>query len=562
MTDPRPRPVPNRSRALALLAAAAVASLAAPASAEVLRLENGRSMHGTIDRGYLDPDFVRIQLFATGGTVKVRWEHLISEDRDRYQIDLGLKEDEEAQELKVDGHKVEFKNMGSAPRFGLVLNPEAMDAGASAMVRLQTDGKLEEYPAGQIAKISDARLDLVQVYTPIQAYEIRRDEIQPVTGRGHYDLAEYARRVGAYEAAKEHYLEAKADPDFAETALGKTVESRLARLDLLIRNSALQDQIDGLKRGLIVARAQRNFQKAATMYLDIREEMFRMMQEHTEKELQKEFRMVELATRVEAERRAFFQKNMAPEVYRRIKELTYAKAREQKEKNIPPGISRQERAVLEAKGTYQGARQYAQRQLLQELWDSLLKDVGASRVLAELQATAEKDPSKITEEDRKRMERMVAMEKSLKQDLADFWANRNKNINTTTSFGYGSFIILKRDAAAGRKAAGAGGAGGNQGGNRGGNAGNRGGTTQKAVAATTPEQWWDQASTKEKQDWLLSYFAKFGGFLEVIRDWEVPCESCAGLGYKVSQVAGTGEAEATRCTVCNGADSVLKIKWR
>ncbi len=549
-----------RTAAGAALGAVILAGLAAPpAAADELRLVTGRAMHGTVDRGYLDPEYVRIQLFATGGVVKVRWDHVVARDRDRWQIDLGLKEDDQGEALKVDGHKVLFNNNDT--RYGLIQNPDAMDGGPAAIIRLLSQGHVEEYPRSQIAKVEDARLDLPQVYTPRQAYEARRDEITPVTGRGHFDLAEYSRMVGAYEEALEHYKLAREDGEFAQTALGKSCESRVARTEILVKNKALQEQLDTVKRSLIVARSQRNFQRAASMYVGLREDMLRIMEQHPDPELQKEFRVVELGTRVEAERRAFFQRNMAPEVYRRLRAACHERSREQKVKDIPPGIDRAKRAELEQKGTFQGARQWAARQCAQDLWDSLLRDVGATKILEDLRKIAEKDATKLTEEDRKRIDRLERLEKSQKAEILEFWNGRSKSMNTVTTFGYGSFIISKADRLKdlGAKKAPAQPQGGNRNQPRNQPRSNQG---KKADQAKTADQWWDAASSKEKSDWLVSYFAKYAGVLEIIQEWNAPCSDCGGLGYHVAHVASTGDAEATRCDVCNGAGDVIKLRWR
>ena len=78
--------------AAGLLVAAAVLPIGAigPVRADVIRLENGKVMHGTVDRSWVDRDHIRVQLFSTGGVVRVRWDHLIPEDRDQWQEDLGL----------------------------------------------------------------------------------------------------------------------------------------------------------------------------------------------------------------------------------------------------------------------------------------------------------------------------------------------------------------------------------------------------------------------------------------------------------------------------------------
>lgn len=538
--------------------AALLAGLAASsaARADVLRLENGRSMHGTVDRGFVDEKALRIQLFSTGGTVKVRWEHLIAEDRDRWQVDLGLRESEEAKELKVDAHRLLFVT-GAQVVVGKVLNPEALEGPATGDVRVLVKGRELRYPKGQIARAEPVRVDLVLVYTPRQAYEEKRDQIAPNNGPGHFDLAEYARLVGAYDEAKEHYLRAKEDEIWKDTAQGRLVESRLATLEVLLQNRSLQNDLDGVRALLIDARNQKDFGKAGRIYLEAREEAFRIMTEVKDPKVQKEFKIPDLAQRIEVERRKFFQNRLPVHMYATVRNLMYAKVKEQKVKDFPPGITAQEKAALTMKGTFEGARQYASRGVTEDLWNSVLKEVGAQEKLDELKALGEKDPAKLTDADRARGLRLASMEKTLKAELLDFWANRNKNSFMVTNYGYGTFVVTGSTLKLTRKPPAQGGGGGNRGGG-----GGKAGSARPVDEVKTPDQWWEEANSKEKQDWLLSWYAERGGLFEAFRTWDEPCDSCGGLGYKKISVAATGEEEAERCKVCNGAKVLRKVKWR
>jgi hypothetical protein len=526
------------------------------AHAEVLRLDNGRTMHGTVDRGFIDEEYVKIKLFSTGGVVRVRWEHLIHEDRDQWQIDLGLKEEEDDKALQFDGHKLLFLNNDT--RLGYILNPEAMEGPPSTIVRFQTQGKVEEYPRAQIARVDNVALDISQVYTPMQAYEAKFEQIQPTTGYDHHALAEYARKVGAYDKAKEHWTEAQDDDEFMATDQGRRVESNLARIDILIRNQALRAELDVVKRMLVVAKSQRSFQRAAEMYRDARTEVFRLQTENEDEAVQKALKIPQLAKRTEVERRKFFERHLPREVYRRLRAMFYSKSREKKVKDIPPGVSRAERAKMETQGTFEGARQYSARQAKLDLWNGIFEDVGATKTLMEWQEKVEKDPTSITEEDQKELARLASMEKSLKRELAQFWEDRSKKHHTTTSYGYGTFIVDKGNSEnlkTKRKPR------SNRGGRN--SRGNRGGSSSKKTKqATTQDEWWEQANAKERQNWLLSYFAERSDVLEVVRWWHVDCDNCAGLGYKLINVAATGEQEAHRCTTCNGVGIIRKVKWR
>jgi hypothetical protein len=537
------------------------AVLAPAARAETLRLENGRVMHGTVDRGFVDEQYMRIQLFSTGGVVKVRWDHLIPEDRDQWQVDLGIKESQEAQELKVDGYKVLFVN--NEIHYGAILHPESLDAGPSAEVHVQEKGKEYTYARDRIARAEPMRLALELVYTPRQAYEMKRDEINPNNGQSHFDLADYSRAVGAYDEAKDHYTKAKEDRDFMNTPQGKQVDSKLATLEIVIRNQGLLEELRKVRVHMAAGRSsQTEFAKAAKEFLMARDDMFRLMDENPDKKVQAELKLVDLATQVDKERRTFFEKRMPAEVYRWLQKTAYDKAHEQKVKDIPPNLNRQDRAELEMKGTFEGARQYFVRQVREDLWAYLIKAVGASEQLEEIKKIVEKDPAKLTPEDKKRAVRLATMEKGLITELQSYWKDRAKTGGYTTSYGLGTFIVVPNDLKLTRKPPPtqkkSGGGGGKK------QQQQQQQQQQQAVdVVKTPEQWWEEASVNDRKNWLLSLCAeKAVDLLEVGRAWNEDCDACGGLGYKKVTEASTGEESAVRCTVCNGAKVVRKVRWR
>lgn len=535
--------------------------LAPPARAETLRLENGRVMHGTVDRGFVDEQYMRIQLFATGGVVRVRWDHLIPEDRDQWQVDLGIKESQEALELKVDGYKILFLN--NDVLYGAILNPEALDAGPTAEVRVLSKGKEYTHPRGQIARAEPMRLALELVYTPRQAYEKKRDEINPNNGQSHFDLAEYSRAVGAYDESKEHYGKAKEDPDFLNTPQGKQIESKLASLEILIRNQGLLEDLRKVRVDMAVGRSsQTEFVKAARAFLTARDEMARLMEENPDKKVQAELKLVEVATQVEKERRIFFEKRMPAEVYRWLQKTAYEKAHEQRVKDIPPNLDRQARADLEMKGTFEGARQYFTRQVREDLWAYISREVGASDILDEIKKIVDKDPTKLTEADKTRATRLAKLDKALSTELQDYWKDRSKTGGFTTSYGLGTFIVVPSDLklvrkppASSQKKSGSGGGKKQQ--------KQQQQQPQVVDVVKTPEQWWDEASVNDRKNWLLSLCAEKNlTLLEVARAWNEDCDACGGLGYKKVTEASTGEEGAVRCPVCNGAKVVRKVRWR
>ena len=545
-------------RNFALAAAAGLIAAAAgllpgatdPVRADVIRLENGKVMHGTVDRSWVDRDFMRVQLFSTGGVVRVRWDHLIREDRDQWQQDLGLKESKESLELKVEAHRfwVESRPL---PRFGLILNPADLEKQGTE-IKVLSKGATESFPRAMIVRVEPFRLDLALVFTPRQAYERRRDELNPVTGLGHAQLADYARLVGAYEEAKEHYLEAKKDADYAGSGPGKALDSKLATLDVLIRNRSLQQELDKVRVTLLEARTQSEFAKGAEFFLRARETMFRIQTEVTDKKVRQELKIDALAQSVDAERRKFFQARLFGEWKKRVQAAAYAKATERKIQDIPPGTDRAEAAEMKMKGTFEGAKNYFSRKAKDDIETALLRDSGASKYLEELKELMEKAPEKLTEADQQRMKRLITMEKMLKAEMEDYWTNRAKGAFVVTTYGNGTFIVTGNQLTLKRKppAKGSGGSSAKK------------PAQQAQDVVRTPEQWWEEAPVQERVNWLLCWFAEKAQKFETLKVWDDDCTDCSGLGYKKSSAASTGEEEVTRCVTCNGAKVKRKVRWK
>src|SRR5258705_3961669 len=109
-------------------------------------------------------------------------------------------------------------------------------------------------------------------------------------------------------------------------------------------------------------------------------------------------------------------------------------------------MSKQDQAIAMMKGTFEGARQYFTRQATEDLVNFLVKMVGSSEKLAELQKIMEKDPTKITDADKDRARRLATLETELRNEIVNkFWKDRAKTGGYTTSYGEGTFIVVKPD---------------------------------------------------------------------------------------------------------------------
>ena len=294
----------------------------------------------------------------------------------------------------------------------------------------------------------------------------------------------------------------------------------------------LEDGLRAVHAGLDAARNDpSDFAGVALRLQGARDAMFRIMLDVKDPDRRREPGIEELALRVEQERRALLQERMPEEAYRWLRSTAGSKAREQEAGDILPAGDREMAGRPGKAGTPGAALGYFYRQAERDLFDHLARAFVPENEAAELDGLLQADPADLTEAEKQRAIRLSHVRKGLRAELADCWARRDMRGGCTTSYGSGSILVL--DAPVGRER-----------------------------RAGTPEQWWEAAPAKEREEWLLSAYAERGGLLEVVRAWNEPCGTCGGQGSTPVADPSTGTGRDEGCRACNGCGSTRRVRWR
>jgi hypothetical protein len=92
-----------------------------------------------------------------------------------------------------------------------------------------------------------------------------------------------------------------------------------------------------------------------------------------------------------------------------------------------------------------------------------------------------------------------------------------------------------------------------------------GGGAAGAEAQIDPEEYWKGWSLGGRADWIVAYYAEFGGDLEMVRVTVEPHAECGGTGFLEIISAGAGGGVAPRLVPdpnCNGVGVKRRIKFR
>jgi hypothetical protein len=85
----------------------------------------------------------------------------------------------------------------------------------------------------------------------------------------------------------------------------------------------------------------------------------------------------------------------------------------------------------------------------------------------------------------------------IRTKILQAWCNRDKSARKTTSYGSGTFLVVAPPAG--------------------------------AAKAEEAEEWWRDATADERKEWILSFCAENGGFVEVVRSSDDPCPTNHGV---------------------------------
>ncbi|MCE9634159.1 MAG: zinc finger-like domain-containing protein [Planctomycetes bacterium] len=487
-----------------LLGLLVITGIGAIAQADVVELVGGRAVQGRILSGQTSEEALALELYDTGGTILVKWDHIVPARAKELRVQTGIEVSED-EAPTVAGHRVLL--VTGQVLEGLVLNPDAKDG----PVQLKTRTSVQNIDRSQWVRTDPTELDGLLVYKPEEWYQIRRDQSPPDTPFAHKLMALFCMKIGALSQASTHLEAAMADGPFSETPEGKVLPALKKQLDVLMKSQGAQDLVAQINAAM---RSNRwNLALSTLNQLDA---------QYKDEQVRKLVHFELLESRVVRGRDGYFGKEVQRRVYATMGRLIEGKSREKKplraDENAPRGVA--------TPGTLAAARQWLARDLPTQLWE---------KVAAELELKPE--------------------------EMDRYWKARSGKNYQSSSYGTGSFIVIKRAAAAGgsdpnrqrRPAGSTRDSGGQQGGPQ---------RQSKEDKPKTEEEWWDERSPGDRARWLTAFFGESSGIFEVIRaDESESCDSCGGRGVLVSN--GTdGSTQSTVCPKCNGSTKFRKVVFK
>jgi len=486
----------------AALAGLLVLAFHTPASAQaVIRLRNGRYVLAKIDmQTPPDEDGLVLQRLDNGGRLELQWSDLATEYADKLREEYHLVDGNEKEKATIEATRVVWTEGGR--RHELVGIETGRDTEYLYIKRQKNTWKvriqdLRGVPESVVAP-------MVDVLTPQEIYERKRAEIAPEKDADkHVELAVFLLGVDDYEHALEHLTKAK---DLGGGAQPNRIEGLMAKTQNLIKHRAeaeLLHEINVLKN-----RGQ-----------------FESAKEKVE-EFEQRFPKSPLAADFEAAKRRLDE---AREAYL-IKRV--------------------------ALGWYEAAKRESGRLALdRSLSLDAVRENVESRKLSEAIATRVANSRKITPQEARsflalRLERHEARmqkssygigswvlgKKAIRKGAEKFFTKSDdKKAEDKQSVDEKRRREIQKRLREWKRRAAGGGRGKNQ--------------KQKQP---TPEDWWKQASTNEKKQWILSYYAEKGGDLEFVSATLRNCPTCAGRGVLEFTPTTGGQTVKQVCPTCHG----------
>ena len=501
-TDRSPRFAPRHSRRAVVAAVLVSASaLVQPqlASADVVPLADGRILHGELlaDRSG-DEEGLAVRVYETGGTVLVSWDHVLPEEAKAIRLRFGIDTPPE-DDVSVPGHTLTLTDGTTV--VGVLENP------GGDPLRLKTASGIQPYAASRVGGVAERSVPILQAYTVAEAYQWRLSQGAPADAAGHFDVAKFCMAIGDFDNAVSHLGSAASDEGFGSTADGRRVPQMIKRAEILREARGASDLVAKIKRSM--------FQRK---WNDALEQLKQLDGDYQDERIRKEIGFDRVRNMVEKGREKYFRRRVQQHLHTVMKNLISSKVKEKKslrDDDESPGAA--------VAGTMAGAKQWALREMPEQLWKKLTEDLG------------------LTEE-----------------EIDHFWKMRSSKRTRTATYGTGSFAVLDkkslpRSQGPRRRPPGS---------RRGGGGNSRAPGPQKESKPLTDEQWWGVVTNGAKTKWVTAYVAQNSGIFDVIRtDENDLCANCAGKGILTSSTSDGGSAHAF-CPQCNGGGHELKVIYR
>jgi hypothetical protein len=233
--------------ATGLFLAAGLLLLPTPGAADVVRLKTGDAVKGEPIVEASNEKVLVIDDFVTGARRSLVWDVVNRADRDRLWEKWGW----ESKTVRVvPGHRVRQRLADDSVEdiLGLVLKNDA--SGCVVLV----GGREMKIPAAQVVEVLEEDMDPRDIWTSEQLYERARKDLESegtdldaLTSRDHWRLAEVASWAGYLEKSREHYEACANDDGFLRAPIAA---QRLAEVESLLRDQAALDKLRAIRMSI------------------------------------------------------------------------------------------------------------------------------------------------------------------------------------------------------------------------------------------------------------------------------------------------------------------------
>ena len=443
----------------------------------IVRLKDGTFLFGEVVAH--DEAGIQVRRLDTGGLIRLKWGHLFPAEENALRTRLGYK-DQSGEEVRVEADRLKLDD--GTERVGIIFDRTAND------FFLRVKNTTVAIPKGRVVAPADkVEVNALDVYTKDQLRDIKIAEIVPQDAQGYLELGRYLVRIHDIRGALESYRKAQTlDSAFHPEEVSATI----SRLEV---QAARQEEVDWID-SIDSARGRKDFPKA-----------LELCQVFAQKWPQSTF-LSEVngkKQRIEEERAETLRRKVVLGYY------TYS-----------------EKLAGKAGGT---------RDMTQAEAQSYAEGTLAKDVLAKVSEEAKRLQADITPE-----------------QVRAIWQKRGKLASAHRSvYGDGTFILGAEKAQKGltkekeekkkdepsseekeiaekvkkyiekyqkeqKRLAG------------------------EATEEEAPEAWWRGARSSERQQWILSYYAEYGGDMELIRPFAEACQTCGGAGVLTVFETATG----------------------
>jgi hypothetical protein len=465
----------------------ALAALGAALPAEDLVLVDGRYLHVRVLEA--TDARVKVRMLENDGEIWIPWSLIREDDRRRLRIRYGFEEDESEKVINVEGVRILGKS-GADEWFGVPVAPLDLQA-LPETIELWIAGRKETIKREFVRVIEPATIPALKAYSREQLYERKLAERNPAEDdlEGQWDLARFSMLVDYHTKAIEHLMKVKAlDPEFEP----ERVSNYLTRMEFLAKNAEITKAISDAKDHV----RSRRFDRARTAFAEI----------------------IGLPN--------------IPPVLKAHAEQTRDWAEQERAKHFKIEVRRAYFDFLDAKiGKLSRDPKLKMKDAQKELRSDLHKEI-----IADIASKFGLDP---------------------KTEVQKWFEDRVVNVPVTASYGTGSFIVLgvapgarereqQLQQAMARAAA--------QQRSQQGNNNRQGSFTPEGMKfpkQKTPDEWWKDAESGTKKQWMKAWFAEQCKILKVVSERREDCGRCGAKGT-IAFDGPQGETIYVTCPDCHG----------